>query len=128
MKKPLILTLVAVAVVSGLAGYLLGKPTSQTPAAVATHADTAADNSRTVLYWYDPMSPGQRFDKPGKSPFMDMELVPRYAGESADDGGVTISARQQQNLGVRTAPLRCARSTIASMAMAQWRLMSAACR
>ncbi|WP_172667115.1 efflux RND transporter periplasmic adaptor subunit [Yersinia mollaretii] len=50
------------------------------------------------------MSPGQRFDKPGKSPFMDMELVPRYAGESADEGGVTISARQQQNLGVRTAP------------------------
>ncbi|CNK45199.1 putative efflux system protein [Yersinia mollaretii] len=35
---------------------------------------------------------------------MDMELVPRYAGESADEGGVTISARQQQNLGVRTAP------------------------
>ncbi|CNK65762.1 putative efflux system protein [Yersinia enterocolitica] len=104
MKKQLSFTLVAVAVVSGLTGYLLGKPTSQTPAAVATHADAAADNSRAVLYWYDPMSPGQRFDKPGKSPFMDMDLVPRYAGESADEGGVTISARQQQNLGVRTAP------------------------
>lgn len=32
-----------------------------------------------VLYWYDPMVPDQHFDKPGKSPFMDMELVPKYA-------------------------------------------------
>ncbi|MBS0053997.1 efflux RND transporter periplasmic adaptor subunit [Yersinia sp. Marseille-Q3913] len=104
MKKQLSLTLVAVAVISGLAGYLLGQPPSTAPAAAATHADATAENSRTVLYWYDPMSPGQRFDKPGKSPFMDMDLVPRYAGETSDDGGVTISARQQQNLGVRTAP------------------------
>ena len=29
---------------------------------------------RKVLYWHDPMVPGQRFDKPGKSPFMDMQL------------------------------------------------------
>ena len=34
---------------------------------------------RKVLYWHDPMVPGQRFDKPGKSPFMDMMLVPVYA-------------------------------------------------
>ncbi|MDR7232617.1 hypothetical protein J2X45_003726 [Caulobacter sp. BE264] len=27
---------------------------------------------RKILYWYDPMVPAQRFDKPGKSPFMDM--------------------------------------------------------
>ena len=33
----------------------------------------------------------------------DAALVPRYADEVQDDGGVTISARQQQNLGVRTA-------------------------
>ncbi len=32
-----------------------------------------------VLYWYDPMVPDQHFDKPGPSPFMDMELVPKYA-------------------------------------------------
>ena len=32
-----------------------------------------------VLYWHDPMVPGQKFDKPGKSPFMDMQLVPVYA-------------------------------------------------
>ena len=28
------------------------------------------DSGRRVLYWYDPMVPQQRFDKPGKSPFM----------------------------------------------------------
>jgi len=38
---------------------------------------------RKVLYWHDPMVPGQKFDKPGKSPFMDMELVPVYADEGA---------------------------------------------
>lgn len=48
------------------------------------------------------MTPGQRFDKPGKSPFIDMDLVPRYADKTQDDGGITISARQQQNLGVKT--------------------------
>lgn len=32
-----------------------------------------------VLYWYDPMVPDKHFDKPGRSPFMDMDLVPKYA-------------------------------------------------
>jgi len=56
-----------------------------------------------VLYWHDPMVPGQKFDKPGKSPFMDMQLVPVYAGDEGDEDTVTISPRVQQNLGVRTA-------------------------
>ena len=41
----------------------------------------SAAGERKVLYWYDPMVPTQKFDKPGKSPFMDMQLVPRYADE-----------------------------------------------
>ncbi|MGQ0580032.1 MAG: efflux RND transporter periplasmic adaptor subunit [Betaproteobacteria bacterium] len=57
---------------------------------------------KKVLYWHDPMVPGQKFDKPGKSPFMDMQLVPVYAGDESDSGAVTISPRVQQNLGVRT--------------------------
>ena len=36
-------------------------------------------DERKALYWYDPMYPQQKFDKPGKSPFMDMQLVPQYA-------------------------------------------------
>ena len=35
-----------------------------------------------MLYWYDPMVPTQKFDKPGKSPFMDMQLVAKYADEA----------------------------------------------
>lgn len=59
---------------------------------------------RKVLYYQDPMAPGTQFDKPGKSPFMDMMLVPVYAGGGdADQGTLTISPRVQQNLGVRTA-------------------------
>lgn len=35
---------------------------------------------RKVLYWYDPMEPGKRYDKPGTST-MGMTLVPKYADE-----------------------------------------------
>lgn len=63
--------------------------------------DPATD--KKILYWHDPMKPEQKFDKPGKSPFMDMQLVPVYAGAEGDEGKVTISPRVQQNLGVRTA-------------------------
>jgi Cu(I)/Ag(I) efflux system membrane fusion protein len=52
------------------------------------------------------MVPGQKFDKPGKSPFMDMQLVPVYADEGADDGRVTISPRLTQSFGVRTVEVR----------------------
>jgi Cu(I)/Ag(I) efflux system membrane fusion protein len=65
-----------------------------------------APASGKILYWYDPMYPQQRFDKPGKSPFMDMQLVPKYAGEDADPGTVSISPRVAQNLGIRTAEAR----------------------
>lgn len=61
-------------------------------------------NGRKILYYHDPMVPGNKFDTPAKSPFMDMMLVPVYAeGGDADQGEVTVSPRIQQNLGVRTA-------------------------
>ncbi len=56
-----------------------------------------------VLYYHDPMAPGSKFDKPAKSPFMDMMLVPVYADAGTDGSQVTVSPRTQQNLGVRTA-------------------------
>lgn len=59
-----------------------------------------------VLYWYDPMVPDKRFDKPGKSPFMDMELVPKYADEIKTDASgkpvISINADTVQKMGVRT--------------------------
>lgn len=56
------------------AGIYYGFFSSQLEAPASTsHAEPK------VLYWYDPMVPDKHFDKPGKSPFMDMELVPKYA-------------------------------------------------
>ena len=58
---------------------------------------------RKILYYRDPMVPASKFDKPGKSPFMDMMMSPVYADADSDSGKVTVSSRIQQNLGVRTA-------------------------
>lgn len=110
MKPKSAITLVAMAIaLAAASGYWLGSRNAPTSSADGAKTETG----RKVLYWYDPMAPGTRFDKPGKSPFMDMDLVPRYADEGAGEeaGGVQISARQQQNLGVRTADV--ARRTLA---------------
>jgi len=96
----IIMLALATLVAAFAAGYFLRRPPS---APSAANSPQVNDGARQVLYWYDPMSPGQRFDKPGKSPFMDMPLTPRYANETGSDDGVTVSARQQQNLGVRLA-------------------------
>lgn len=58
---------------------------------------SAPTDERKVLYWYDPMQPEQRFDKPGKSPFMDMELVPKYAGSEQDPSVLSVPAQAVQN-------------------------------
>ena len=94
------------------ASYRVGLRQSMAPAPVAmpataaaksAHAETDPATDKAVLYWHDPMVPSQRFDKPGKSPFMDMQLVPVYADEGSDGGKVTIDPRVQQNLGIRIA-------------------------
>jgi Cu(I)/Ag(I) efflux system membrane fusion protein len=111
--KPLILSL-SVLVVIGVVGYISYRVGLQqhTSVAIATGAGTAETKSSTaadsatgkaVLYWHDPMVPAQRFDKPGKSPFMDMPLVPVYADEGDNSGNVSINPRIQQNLGIRIA-------------------------
>lgn len=96
MKTALFLLLAA-----GLAlgAYLLGKRSAHDGAEVATPAAP----ERKILYWHDPMHPQQKFDKPGKSPFMDMQLVPVYAQDKGGDGGVSVSALVRQNLGMRVA-------------------------
>lgn len=57
-------------------------------------------SGKQVLYWHDPMAPEHKFNEPGKSPFMDMPLVPRYAGD-ADGEGVRVSPNVMQSLGMR---------------------------
>lgn len=148
--NPTLLILALAAAGLSYGGYLLGTRVGARETAGADSATTSASASasapppkaapkvaassgdridpatgRRVLYWHDPMSPGQRFDKPGKSPFMDMELVPVFAEESAstaantganagaateadtnDGDGVRISPALRQNLGIRYATVR----------------------
>lgn len=95
---------VAAALAIGGGAFYLGRSTSG-HATAAAPATPASAPERKVLYWQDPMVPGQRFDKPGKSPFMDMQLQPVYADE-ASDSGVKVSPQVQQNLGIRTAVVK----------------------
>ena len=107
MKRGRITTLLVLAalVIAGV-GFLVGRSTS--PGIAMTAEPPAAASSapgRKILYWHDPMVPGQRFDKPGKSPFMDMQLVPVYA-DSDGASGVNVSPAVQQSLGIRMTTVR----------------------
>src|SRR3989338_3636450 len=100
-KQTLSIGIVAAAALAAVAvgaWYFLA-PKKEAPGA-ATVAD-AAKKERKPLYWTDPMTPGFKSDKPGKSPFMDMEMVPVYEDEA---GTAAVSVRPEivQNLGVRT--------------------------
>lgn len=110
--KMVSLSVLALVCLLGAGGYGLyklglnhGRDTAPSSTPAATAATSTPANDKKILYWHDPMVPAQKFDKPGKSPFMDMQLVPVYAdGDGGgDDGAVSISPRVQQNLGVRTA-------------------------
>jgi len=101
-RAPLVIfgfVLVAAVAAAGGYRYALSRMTPPDPPA----SSVAAPAGKTILYWFDPMVPQQHFDKPGKSPFMDMQLVPKYADEAGGEGTVVIDPRVAQNLGVRTA-------------------------
>jgi membrane fusion protein, copper/silver efflux system len=95
--KPLI-GAVAGIILGTVAGYWIGQ--RQTDAANQGSTPQAVQGERRVLYWHDPMVPSARFDKPGKSPFMDMDLVPVYADEQGG-AAVSVSPVVSQNLGIR---------------------------
>lgn len=98
LRVKLIIAAVAILIVGAAAGYWF----AQQRAPSADPSDAAQPGERKVLYWHDPMVPSARFDEPGKSPFMDMQLVPVYADE---EGGaaVKVSPVVSQNLGIRLA-------------------------
>jgi len=116
-KKTLLLALIVTGAIgaAGYGVYRLGlnrgmqrtaaSPAASPQAAAQKPGDIDPNTGKKVLYWHDPMVPGQKFDKPGKSPFMDMQLVPVYA-DGGDESAVAISPRVQQNLGVRTAEVK----------------------
>ena len=94
--------------VGALPAVLTGTACAKKPA-TESRVPTPA---RRVLYWYDPMKPEVHFDHPGKSPFMDMELIPRYAEEApsavagqepAGLSVVRIPLERRQQIGVTTA-------------------------
>src|SRR3954466_9720495 len=97
------IVVVVLAATAAAAGHWFGihrppgsSKTTAASGAIAAPDTTAAridSSGRKVLYRPDPMYPNQKFDKPGRSPFMDMELVPVYADDGGSDGAVSISPR-----------------------------------
>ncbi len=125
MKRPGVSLIIAAIVFVGIgigAGYWLAThrihESATSDGNVSSGARVAANSSnaavqkidpktgRKVLYWHDPMVPGTKFDRPGKSPFMDMQLVPVYADAPGDESSISISPRTEQNLGIRTAEVK----------------------
>ena len=107
LRNKLAMTVMGVAtislVVGGGAGYWFAHQEEGSQSALVSQKQDAK-----VLYWYDPMKPEHHFDKPGKSPFMDMQLVPKYADENTamtDESRPTvkIDPSLQQNLAIRYA-------------------------
>jgi len=106
----LIGSLIVGAIVLGL-GLLKYGHTEKAKAGATAGAPSSARAQDTTkdlqpIYWYDPMVPEKHFDKPGKSPFMDMQLLARYPDDatgstSAHAGSIAIDPRVVQNLGVR---------------------------
>jgi Cu(I)/Ag(I) efflux system membrane fusion protein len=109
----------AVAVAGGYSAYRLGEMRAMPGAgremaqqgAALKPGDVDPATGRKILFWHDPMVPSARFEAPGKSPFMNMQLVPVYEGAAGDDVGVAVDPRVRQSLGIRTAEV--ARATLA---------------
>jgi len=97
MPRPITILAATLAFFLGIAAALMWVH-YRTPASTPS---TAASTGKP-LYWYDPMVPDKHFDAPGKSPFMDMQLVPKYANGGSAPGTVAIDPRLAQNFGVRT--------------------------
>ena len=89
--------ILAAVLIAGGSGYWLGQ-SGQSDAP----SEAAGSGGRKILYYYDPMFPNQKFDKPGKSPFMDMQLEPKYADEGSGAApGVSVDPAARQSLGIR---------------------------
>ena len=99
--KRILITLTAVAALGAAygVGYLVRSKT-----APASAAPTKAE--RRIAYYYDPMHPAYKSDKPGIAPDCGMELVPMYAdggtGAAAATPTLNVSPEKQQQIGVET--------------------------
>lgn len=113
-RQQLIVRASVAVLVAAAGGYWLGQSTADMamPAADGAPAGTATKpgdidpkTGKRVLYWTDPMIPGFKSDKPGKSP-MNMDMVPVYADDGGEEGGgVAVNGSIRQSLAIRTAPV-----------------------
>jgi len=72
----------------------------------ATNMALVTNQSRKILFWYDPMHPAYKADKPGIAPDCGMTLVAKYADDDIANmtaGTVIIPDDKQVLAGVRTA-------------------------
>ena len=85
-------------------------------AEAATTQPGQAAAGKNILYWTDPMIPGYKSDKPGKSP-MGMDLIPVYEENGAPGVGqmapapegyapILVTPQKRQFIGVTTAPVQ----------------------
>ena len=79
----------------------------EAPAVQTTSGSPQAGGQRKVLFWFDPMHPAYKSDKPGIAPDCGMQLVPKYEDEKTNlakmpAGTVMIALDKQQLIGVRT--------------------------
>src|SRR5260221_14713785 len=92
------LVAIAAALIGVVAGYGWGRRGAQAPVPGAASSTLVAmeptRTPRTVLYYQDPMRPGGKVDKPGKSADKDMDLVPVFADGGADQGANAVRARR----------------------------------
>jgi membrane fusion protein, copper/silver efflux system len=103
-QTQLVIALAVLTAAAGLRVLAQHVPDRGTLPAAAAPSQSGA---RTILYWYDPMHPQYRSDRPGTAPDCGMDLVPQYADEAATEqnlppGTVQISPLKQQLSGVRT--------------------------
>ena len=90
----------------------LSSSSGKVSAEYAHHSQTGkTPGEREILYWYDPMHPAYKSDKPGIAPDCGVQLVPKYATEDSTAepmvaGAVMTSPEKQQLMGVRTATVQ----------------------
>ena len=92
------IALAALALTAGGVGYYFGSAGNGGNG--GNPAQTQSQDSRKILYWYDPMVPQEKYDHPGLSS-MGMQTIPKYAGESGQQAGVRVDPAAIQSLGMR---------------------------
>jgi Cu(I)/Ag(I) efflux system membrane fusion protein len=106
---PWILTALFAAAFTTLALYRQGSTKPGVGSVASPTASRLTPHEKKILYWTDPMTPGYKSDKPGKSPFMDMVLVPVYEDGSSGEPAaavegystITLPQQRQQAIGVQ---------------------------